>query len=174
MNADPTDTRYPHLDLGDLIAEAAGEPVGDRAREHLASCEHCQREANRWNLVAEGVRGLAAAAPETAQPARPRRTRRRVLAGPVAACHAGGRQRGRRARPARGDRCCDRSRARAPIRSRHRDGPHRGHRVHPARAGRRDARAGERQQPGHPDGQRPAGDRDHDGGHLRVHVRRRC
>jgi len=82
MNADPTDTRYPHLDLGDLIAGAAGRPVGDRAREHLASCEHCQREANRWNLVADGVRGLAAAAPETAQPARPRRTRPRVLAGP--------------------------------------------------------------------------------------------
>ena len=82
MNADPADTRYPHLDLGDLIAGAAGQPIGDRAREHLASCEHCQREANRWNLVADGVRGLAAAAPEIAQPARPRRTRRRVLAGP--------------------------------------------------------------------------------------------
>jgi len=82
MNADPTDTRYPHLDLGDLIAGAAGQPIGDRAREHLASCEDCQREANRWNLVADGVRGLAAAAPETAQPARPRRTGQRVLAGP--------------------------------------------------------------------------------------------
>ena len=82
MNADPTDTRYPHLDLGDLIAGAAGQPVGDRAREHLARCEHCQLEANRWNLVADGVRGLAAAAPETAQPARPRRTGRRGQAGP--------------------------------------------------------------------------------------------
>jgi hypothetical protein len=82
MNADPTGTRYPHLDLGDLIAGAAGQPVGDRARKHLASCEHCQREANRWNLVADGVRSLAAAAPETARPARPRRTRGRVLAGP--------------------------------------------------------------------------------------------
>jgi hypothetical protein len=82
MNADPTDTRYPHLDLEDLIAGAASQPIGDRAREHLASCESCQREANRWNLVADGVRGLAAAAPETAQPARPRHTRRRVLAGP--------------------------------------------------------------------------------------------
>ncbi len=82
MNADPADTRYPHLDLGDLIAGAVGQPVGDRAREHLAGCEHCQLEANRWNLVADGVRGLAAAAPETAQPARPRRTGQRVLAGP--------------------------------------------------------------------------------------------
>jgi hypothetical protein len=83
MNADPTDTRHPHLDLGDLIAGAAGQPVGDRAREHLAGCGHCQREANRWDLVADGVRGLAAAAPETAQPAWPRRTRRRVLPRPV-------------------------------------------------------------------------------------------
>ena len=82
MNTDPTDTGYSHLDLEDLIAGAAGQPVGDRAREHLARCEHCQREANRWNLVADGVRSLAAAAPETAQPARPRRTRGRVLAGP--------------------------------------------------------------------------------------------
>ncbi len=80
MNADPPDTRYPHLDPGDLIAGAAGQPMGDRDREHLASCEHCQREANRWNLVADGVRGLAAAVPETAQPARPRRTRQRVPA----------------------------------------------------------------------------------------------
>jgi len=82
MNADPADTRDPHVDLGDLIAGAVGQPIGDRAREHLASCEHCQREANRWNLVADGVRDLAAAAPETAQPARPRRTGRPVLAGP--------------------------------------------------------------------------------------------
>jgi hypothetical protein len=82
------DIRSPHLDLEDLIAEAAGQPIGDRAREHLAACEHCQLEANRWNLVADGVRGLAAAtpeaaaAPEAAQPARPRRARSRVLAGP--------------------------------------------------------------------------------------------
>jgi hypothetical protein len=82
MNADSTDTRDPHLDLGDLIAGAAGQPVGDRARAHLARCEHCQLEANRWNLVADGVRGLVAAAPETAQPARPRHTGQRVLPGP--------------------------------------------------------------------------------------------
>ena len=36
MNAD---TSSLHLDLGDLIAEAAGQPVGDRARQHLAGCE---------------------------------------------------------------------------------------------------------------------------------------
>ena len=79
MNAE---TSSLHLDLGDLIAEAAGQPVGDRARQHLAGCEHCQLEANRWNLVAEGVRGLADAEPQAAQPVRPRRTVRRVLAGP--------------------------------------------------------------------------------------------
>jgi hypothetical protein len=82
MNADPTDTGYSHLDLGDLIAGAAGQPVGDRAREHLASCGHCRREANRWNLVADGVRGLATDTPETAQPARSRRTRVHGPAGP--------------------------------------------------------------------------------------------
>ena len=82
MNTDPADTRSPHLDLGDLIAGAAGQPVGGRARAHLAGCEQCRREAGRWDLVADGVRGLAATAPQTAQPARPRRTRGRVLASP--------------------------------------------------------------------------------------------
>jgi hypothetical protein len=77
MNAEPADTRHPHLDLEDLITGAAGQQAGDRAREHLASCEQCQREASRWNLVADGVRGLAADAPETAQLARPRHTGRR-------------------------------------------------------------------------------------------------
>jgi len=68
MNADPTDTRSSHLDLGDLIAEANGQPIGDAAREHLTGCEQCQLEASRWNLVADGVRGLAAAASESAVP----------------------------------------------------------------------------------------------------------
>jgi hypothetical protein len=68
MNADPTDTRSPHLDLGDLIAEANGEPIGDAARQHLAGCEQCRLDARRWNLVADGVRSLAAAAPEPAAP----------------------------------------------------------------------------------------------------------
>jgi hypothetical protein len=68
MNADPTDTQSPHLDLGDLIAEANGQPIGDAAREHLAGCERCRLEASRWILVADGVRGLAAAASEAAAP----------------------------------------------------------------------------------------------------------
>jgi hypothetical protein len=83
MNAGPADTRSPHLDLGDLIAEVTGQPVDDRAREHLARCEHCRAEANRWDLVAGGIRSLTAATPEAAQPApRPRHTGPRVLANP--------------------------------------------------------------------------------------------
>jgi Domain of unknown function (DUF5666) len=82
MNAGPADTHSPHLDLGDLVAEVTGQAVDDRAREHLASCGQCRAEANRWNLVADGVRGLAAATPQVAQPARPRRAGQRVLAGP--------------------------------------------------------------------------------------------
>lgn len=101
MNADHAETRSPHLDLEDLIAEAAGRPAVDRARAHLARCGQCRAEAGRWNLVAAGVRGLAAAALETAspgafspgtvspapspgagQPAGPRSIRHRVLAGP--------------------------------------------------------------------------------------------
>ena len=80
MNAGPADTRSPHLDLRDLIAEVNGQAIDDRALEHLARCERCRAEANRWDLVAGGVRALAAATPETAQPARPRHNRPRVLA----------------------------------------------------------------------------------------------
>ena len=82
MNADSADT---HLDLGDLIAEATGQAVDDQARDHLAHCEHCRAEANRWGLVAGGVRRLAAAAPDVpplTRPGGPRHTRLRVLAGP--------------------------------------------------------------------------------------------
>jgi predicted anti-sigma-YlaC factor YlaD len=88
MNTDPADTRSPHLDLEDLIAEVTGQAIDDRAREHLTRCEHCRAEVNRWDLVASGVRGLAAdpgpeaAAPEVARPGRPRSTGQRVLAGP--------------------------------------------------------------------------------------------
>jgi hypothetical protein len=78
MNAGPADTRSPHLDLGDLIAEVTSQGVDDQAREHLARCQYCRAEANRWDLVARGVRGLAAATPEAPQPARPRHTRSRV------------------------------------------------------------------------------------------------
>jgi anti-sigma factor RsiW len=71
-----------HLDLEDLIAEVTGQAIGDQAREHLAGCEQCQLEANRWNLVADGVRDLAAEAAEVPEPARPPRTGRHRLAGP--------------------------------------------------------------------------------------------
>ena len=82
MNTDPAGTRSAHLDLEELIAEITGQPITGRAREHLATCEQCQLEASRWNLVARGVRGLAAGAPEASQPAQPRRTRQHALAGP--------------------------------------------------------------------------------------------
>jgi hypothetical protein len=82
MNAGPADTRAPHLDLGDLIAEVTGQAVDNRAREHLARCELCRAEANRWDLVAGAVRGLVAATPQAAQPDRRRHTRLRVPAGP--------------------------------------------------------------------------------------------
>src|SRR5215471_9188663 len=81
MNTGPADTRSPHLDLEDLIAEVTGQAVDDRAREHLAHCEQCRAEANRWDLVASGVRSLTAATPEAAQLARPWHTRPRVPAG---------------------------------------------------------------------------------------------
>jgi hypothetical protein len=89
MNPDSADTRFPHLDLETLVAEASGQPIDDHARGHLASCEACQLEASRWNLVADGVRGLAADVPEVLPEAivrestRPGRTGRRALTRPV-------------------------------------------------------------------------------------------
>jgi hypothetical protein len=82
MNTGPADTHSPHLELEDLIAEVTGQATEGRRQEHLAMCEQCRTEAHRWNLVADGVRGLAADMPEAAQPARPRHLRPRVLAGP--------------------------------------------------------------------------------------------
>jgi hypothetical protein len=75
-------TDFPHLDLADLIGEAAGQEAGDRVLEHLASCGDCRAEADRWNLVADAVRALADATPEVAPPTRPRHTGRHVLADP--------------------------------------------------------------------------------------------
>jgi hypothetical protein len=82
MNAHPSSTHSPHLDLADLIAEVTGQAVADPAREHLATCERCRAEASRWDLVAGGVRELAAAAPQLAQPAWPRPAGPPVPAGP--------------------------------------------------------------------------------------------
>ena len=97
MSTGPADTRSPHLDLGDLIAAVTGQPTPDGARQHLALCEQCQAELNRWDLVADGVRGLAAAVatPKEAtpegqrRPGRPRAAaghrRRTILAAAAAA-----------------------------------------------------------------------------------------
>ena len=77
MNANST-----HLDLEDLIGEVNGQAIGDRAREHLAGCAQCQLEANRWNLVAGGIRDLAAEAADAPEPARPPRAGPHVVTGP--------------------------------------------------------------------------------------------
>jgi hypothetical protein len=82
MNANPADTHSPHLDLDDLLAEVSGQAITDRAQEHLAVCKHCRAEANRWALVAGGVRVLTAGAPEVPLSARPRRAGPNVLSGP--------------------------------------------------------------------------------------------
>ena len=66
----------------DAFAGAAQDSLGRAAFERIISCEHCRVEANRWDLVADGVRRLAAATPQVAPPVRPRHTRPRVLAGP--------------------------------------------------------------------------------------------
>jgi predicted anti-sigma-YlaC factor YlaD len=79
MNAGPADTHSPHLDLENLTAKAAGQPMSARASEHLARCEECRAEANRWNLVADGVRGVTDATPAAAPPAHPRQPPSRRL-----------------------------------------------------------------------------------------------
>ncbi|HEX3926021.1 MAG TPA: hypothetical protein VHY31_27360, partial [Streptosporangiaceae bacterium] len=55
------------LAAGPGPAPAAARSAGVRALS-IARCEHCRAEANRWDLVAGGVRGLAAAVPEPARP----------------------------------------------------------------------------------------------------------
>jgi hypothetical protein len=87
MNPDSADTRFPHLDLGDLVAGATGQAMDDPAREHLDGCAACQLELDRWGIIADGVRSLAADVPEAVpgavRPGRPRRVRRPVLVRPV-------------------------------------------------------------------------------------------
>ena len=91
MNTSDADTRSPHLALEDLIAEVNGQLADDQARAHLAHCQECQAEKDRWAKVAGGVRGIAA--PAAGQPGQPATRRRRVLAGSrprviLAACAA--------------------------------------------------------------------------------------
>jgi hypothetical protein len=84
MSTGTQGTHDRHLDLEDLIAAVNGQAVDDQAREHLARCPACQAEANRWDLIAAGIHGLAAgadAAPDAAQAARPPHQVRRLLTG---------------------------------------------------------------------------------------------
>lgn len=71
MNTDPPELRRSHLDLSDLVAGAAGQPVDDQAKAHLDSCQECQLEVQRWSLVADGVRSLAAASVDATEPGWP-------------------------------------------------------------------------------------------------------
>jgi len=66
-------TDFPHLDLTDLIGAATGQDADNRVTAHLAGCADCRAEADRWNVVAAGVRGLVADTPEMRPLARPRR-----------------------------------------------------------------------------------------------------
>jgi Domain of unknown function (DUF5666) len=63
MNTDTRNTgTEPHLDLEQLLAGVAGDPLGEPAREHLGSCPHCRTELRRWGTVSDGTRLLVAAA----------------------------------------------------------------------------------------------------------------
>jgi len=61
MNLGPT-----HLDIEDLLMEANGVPLGEEAKAHLAACPACRSDADRWAIVASGVRQLVAATPAPA------------------------------------------------------------------------------------------------------------
>ena len=171
MSTDPTDTRYPASGPGGPDRRGrrpAGRRPGPGAPRQLRALPtrgepvepRCRRGPRPGSRRARDSPACPAPAHQTARAAASR-----------AARLAGGRQRGGRTRPPGGNRLRSRPRARALRRRRHADDPYRGHRVLPDRAGRRDARAGARKRPGHQDGQRPAGDRDHDRDHICVHVR---
>jgi hypothetical protein len=51
----------PHLDLEELLARLAGEPLSEQAHDHLASCRDCRTETQRWGATADGTRLLVAA-----------------------------------------------------------------------------------------------------------------
>jgi hypothetical protein len=71
-----------HLDLEELLAGAAGRPLSEQARDHLASCPDCRSERAAWSAATGGVRQLTAATelPPWRFPAAPgHRPRRRVL-----------------------------------------------------------------------------------------------
>jgi hypothetical protein len=51
----------PHLDLDELLAGVAGEPLSEQARDHLESCPGCHRETRRWGATSDGTRLLMTA-----------------------------------------------------------------------------------------------------------------
>ena len=66
-----TDERHPLHPSGRGGPDRRGHRPGDRCPgpgTPRRGCEHCRAEANRWDLVARGVRGLTAATPEPVAP----------------------------------------------------------------------------------------------------------
>jgi hypothetical protein len=61
MKAEPA-----HLDIEELLAEATGTLLSDKAKVHLVACPACRRDAERWAIVARGARRLVAATPAPA------------------------------------------------------------------------------------------------------------
>jgi hypothetical protein len=51
----------PHLDLEELLAGLAGEPLSEQARDHLESCPGCRSEIERWGTTSDATRMLVAA-----------------------------------------------------------------------------------------------------------------
>jgi hypothetical protein len=56
-----TTSTEPHLDLEELLAGVAGEPLSEQARDHLASCRDCRSEIQRWGTTSDATRTLVAA-----------------------------------------------------------------------------------------------------------------
>jgi len=64
MNTDSTR----HLDIEKLLAVVDGTFLDEGAKAHLAICSVCRSDAERWAMVAAGVRHLAAAVPSPTTP----------------------------------------------------------------------------------------------------------
>ena len=91
-----TDTE-PHLDLEELLAGVAGQPLREQARGHLTACPDCRAELAGWEKAAGGTQLLVAATdlppwrfPAAGTAARPRRRALLMAAAAAAVLAAGG------------------------------------------------------------------------------------
>jgi hypothetical protein len=50
----------PHLDLEELLAGVAGDPLSEQSRNHLACCADCHTESQRWGATSDAARLLVA------------------------------------------------------------------------------------------------------------------